>query len=60
MQTAWKEHLLIEYGSAIEDLTAGRKRPEFRNLHAKNYMFEGVPPEQSRRDRESLPTVISS
>jgi len=45
IQTAWKEDCLIKYSSAIEDLIAGRIKPQFRNIHARNYMYVGVKPE---------------
>jgi amidase len=47
IQTAWKENLLVKYGSAIEDLVGPRKRPTFRNLHADNYTYVGVPPKKT-------------
>lgn len=37
MQTAGKEHLLVKYGSAIEDLTQRRDRPTFLKFDADNY-----------------------
>jgi amidase len=39
IQTAWKENLLVRYGSAIEDLTGHRHRPTFLNLDADNYTY---------------------
>ncbi|PGH18395.1 hypothetical protein AJ79_00463 [Helicocarpus griseus UAMH5409] len=45
IQTAWREDLLIKYGSAIEDLVGGRSKPMFRNLKASNYMYVGVKPD---------------
>jgi amidase len=39
MGTAWKEHLLVKYASAIEDLVGRRKRPTFLNLDAENYTY---------------------
>lgn len=45
IQTAWKEHLLVKFGSAIEDLLSGRETPGFHNLDTKNYMYVGVPPD---------------
>jgi amidase len=46
IQTAWKEHLLVRYGSAIEDLAGGRSLPQFLNLEADNYLYIGIRPEQ--------------
>jgi amidase len=46
IQTAWKEHLLVRYGSAIENLVGGRRRPKFLNLNADNYTYVGTPPEK--------------
>jgi amidase len=47
IQMAWKENLLVKYGSAIEDLVGPRKRPTFRNLDANNYTYVGVPPKKA-------------
>jgi amidase len=47
IQTALKEHLLVRYGSAIEDLVGGRRLPQFLNLEADNYPYIGVPPEKA-------------
>jgi amidase len=44
IHTRCREDALIKYGSAIEDLVEDRPRPQFRNLHAKNYMYVGVKP----------------
>jgi amidase len=44
IQTAWKEHLLVKYGSAIENLVGGRRLPKFLNIKADNYTYVGVPP----------------
>ncbi|KAH8602431.1 amidase signature domain-containing protein [Bisporella sp. PMI_857] len=44
IQTAWKEELLVKYGSAIEDLIRGRRLPKFLNLEAENYPYVGTPP----------------
>lgn len=44
IQTAWKEHLLIRYGSAIEDLIRPRHRPSFLNVDADNYPYVGNSP----------------
>ena len=46
MQTAWKENLLIRYGSAIEDLIHHRHRPTFLNLNADNWPYIGSPSEE--------------
>ncbi|PGH15007.1 hypothetical protein AJ79_02687 [Helicocarpus griseus UAMH5409] len=48
IQTAWREDLLVKYGSAIEDLLALTVKPTFKNLDADNYIFAGVPPGQSK------------
>jgi amidase len=47
IQTAWKEHLLVKYGSAIEDLVGDRKRPTFLNMDAENYTYVGSPPKKT-------------
>jgi len=47
IQTAFKEHLLVRYGSAIEDLVGRRMRPRFLNLEADNYPYIGAPPEKA-------------
>jgi amidase len=47
IQTAWKENLLVRYGSAIEDLTGRRHRPTFLNLYADNYTYVGTPPKKT-------------
>ncbi|KAK2757532.1 hypothetical protein FQN54_004501 [Arachnomyces sp. PD_36] len=52
IQTAWKEHLLVKFGSAIEDLVGGRRVPTFLNLEAKNYMYVGVAPGANDRIEE--------
>lgn len=44
IHTAWHEHLLIRYGSAIEDMLGTRPRLRFLNLHARNYPYVGNPP----------------
>ena len=44
IQTAWKEHLLIKFGSAIEDLVRGRRVSRFLNVDAENFMSVGVNP----------------
>lgn len=41
INSAWKDHLLIKFGSAIEDLVQGRSRPTFRNMDAENYLYVG-------------------
>ncbi|KAI8946183.1 amidase [Xylaria longipes] len=52
IQTAFKEDKLIKYGAAIEAVVGGRPRPTFRNIHADNWMYVGVPPEKRK---ESAP-----
>ncbi len=47
IQTAWKEHLLVKYGSAIEDLARGRTLPQFLNFEAENYPYIGTEPDQA-------------
>jgi amidase len=47
IQTASKEHLLVRYGSAIEDLVGRRMVPRFLNLEADNYPYIGTPPEKA-------------
>ena len=47
IQTAWKENLLIRYGSAIEDLIRPRHRPTFLNVDADNYTYIGNPPKKT-------------
>lgn len=47
IQTAWNEHLLVKYGSAIENLVGDRKRPTFVNLDADNSPYVGVPPKRT-------------
>ncbi|KAI9708774.1 MAG: hypothetical protein M1820_003729 [Bogoriella megaspora] len=49
VQTAWKETLLIRYGSAIEDLVLHRHRPTFLNIDADNYTYIGTPPEENTK-----------
>lgn len=44
IQTSWNEHLLVRYGSAIEDLVGDRKRPTFLDIDADNYTYVGHPP----------------
>jgi amidase len=43
INSALRENLLVKYGSAIEDLVRGRKRPNFLNLDADNYTYVGLP-----------------
>ncbi|PGH34614.1 hypothetical protein GX50_02598 [[Emmonsia] crescens] len=45
IQTAWREDLLIRYGSAIEDLVGERSKPYFLNIGASNYMYAGAKPD---------------
>jgi amidase len=47
IQTAFKEHLLVRYGSAVEDLVGRRTVPRFLNLEANNYPYVGTPPEKA-------------
>lgn len=47
IQTAWEEHLLVKYGSAIEDLIGPRQRPTFQNIDADNYTYVGAPAEKT-------------
>lgn len=53
IQTAWKEQLLVKYGSAIEDLIRHRHRPTFKNYDADNYTY--VKSEISSNKVEKLP-----
>ncbi|KAI1748194.1 amidase [Xylaria castorea] len=46
IQTAFKEDKLVKYGAAIEAVVGGRPRPTFRNIHADNWMYVGVPPKE--------------
>ncbi|KAF2667365.1 amidase signature enzyme [Microthyrium microscopicum] len=43
IQTAWREDLLVKYGSAIEGLIGYRHRPTFKNFDADNYPYIGNP-----------------
>jgi amidase len=36
MHTAWSEHLLIKWASAIEAITQGRRAPTWYNYTAEN------------------------
>ncbi|KAF2823965.1 amidase signature enzyme [Ophiobolus disseminans] len=45
IQTAWKENLLVKYGSTVEDLVGPRHRPAFLNLDAENWFYIGSPPQ---------------
>ncbi|KAF2967311.1 hypothetical protein GQX73_g6285 [Xylaria multiplex] len=47
IQTAFKDDKLIKYGAAIEAVVGGRPRPHFRNIHADNWNYVGVPPEEA-------------
>lgn len=49
IQSAFKEHLLVKYCSAIEDLLGPRARPGFLNLEADNYLYIGPKPEEPPR-----------
>ena len=44
---ALRENLLVKYGSAIEDLVRGRKRPKFLNLDTDNYTYVSHSPEKT-------------
>ena len=44
IQTAWKDSMLVRYGSAIEDLVRHRSKPTFLNFDADNYPYVGNPP----------------
>jgi amidase len=46
IQSAWNEHLLVKYGSAIEDLVRGRTLPRFLTFDAQNYPYIGTAPER--------------
>lgn len=46
IHSAYQEHLLVRYGSAIGDLIESRVRPSFLNLDADNYTYIGAPPER--------------
>lgn len=49
IQTAWNEHLLVKYGSAIEDIARGRSLPQFLNFEADNYPYIGTEPDKMTR-----------
>ncbi|KAI1436663.1 amidase [Xylaria sp. CBS 124048] len=46
IQTAFGEDKLVKYGAAIEAVVGGRPQPEFRNIHADNWMYVGVAPDE--------------
>lgn len=46
IQTAFNEHLLVKYCSAIEDVLGPRARPGFLNFEADNYPYIGAKPEE--------------
>jgi amidase len=46
IQSAWKDHLLIKFASAIEDLVGSRSLPKFLNFEADNYPYVGSPPDR--------------
>jgi amidase len=48
---AWRQKLLVKYGSAIEHLVGGRKRSTFLNLDAGNYPYVGRSPEKTGKWR---------
>jgi amidase len=56
IQKAWKDHMLIRYGSAIEDLIQHRPRPTFLNFDADNYTYIGSPPKEPAqlRNQETI------
>lgn len=39
IEPVWQEHLLVRWGSAIEDSIQERPKPQFWNPHADNYMY---------------------
>lgn len=41
IQKAWQDQELIKSGSAIEDLLQARLQPQFLNLQADNYIYDG-------------------
>ncbi|KAJ2981359.1 hypothetical protein NUW58_g527 [Xylaria curta] len=47
IQTAFGEDKLVKHGAAIEAVVGGRPRPTFRNIHADNWMYVGVPPKET-------------
>ncbi|KAI0012980.1 amidase [Xylariaceae sp. FL0662B] len=46
IQEAYHEEKLVKFGSALEDLVNGRPQPRFANIHAKNYLYVGTPPDE--------------
>lgn len=56
IQTAWKENLLVRYGSAIEDLIRHRHRPTFLNFDADNYTYvpSGNPPKKAAKSQNGV------
>jgi amidase len=48
IRTAWSEHLLVKFGSAIEDLTRGRTLPKLLNFEATNYPYIGTAPDKTQ------------
>ncbi|KAJ8123738.1 hypothetical protein ONZ43_g379 [Nemania bipapillata] len=46
IQTALGEKKLVRYGAAIEEVAGKRPRPAFRNIHANNWMYTGVRPNE--------------
>lgn len=55
VQTAWKENILVKYGSAIGNIIRHRHRPTFINLGDNNYMYVSNPSKDVKvADRSSL------
>ncbi|KAI1073462.1 amidase [Whalleya microplaca] len=48
IQEAYYEEKLIKFGSALQDFIGGRPQPGFANLHAKNYLYVGTPPDDKK------------
>ena len=59
IQTAWKEHLLIRYRSAIEDLVSPRQQPGFLNANADNYPYVRNPPKKTTKLQFSAANVTT-
>jgi amidase len=54
IQTAWKENLMVRYGSAIEDLIRHRHRPTFLNFDVDNYTYVGNPPKKAAKSQNEV------
>ena len=54
IQRAWKENLLVRYGSAIEDLIRHRHRPTFLNFDVDNYIYVGNPPKKAAKSQNEV------